>query len=154
VLVYEHSADEFAFAATENNRVVSGVLPPRFNVMSQPTILCIGDWESLPPPVRLVLKRLGYEVLVANTVTEGLAYAAVDSPEVAFVDYNLYRHDDDVEECIADRIHRMSPNVKIFSWLPDDSRQPSKPSSIHATLMEPSPVSELVAHFNALLRAA
>jgi CheY-like chemotaxis protein len=86
--------------------------------MTQPTILCIDDYETSLAGWCLYLQNAGYSVTTARTAQEGLERFAVSSVDLVLLDYGMPdRNGGD----LAEAMKRIKPDVRIlmFSGVPN-----------------------------------
>jgi CheY-like chemotaxis protein len=86
--------------------------------MTQPTILCIDDYETSLAGWCLYLQNAGYSVTTAPTAQEGLERFAVSSVDLVLLDYGM---PDSNGGYVAAAMKRIKPDVRIvmFSGVPN-----------------------------------
>jgi CheY-like chemotaxis protein len=86
--------------------------------MTQPTILCIDDYETSLAGWCLYLQNAGYSVTTARTAQEGLERFAVSSVDLVLLDYGM---PDSNGGYVAAAMKRIKPDVRIvmFSGVPN-----------------------------------
>jgi two-component system, NtrC family, response regulator GlrR len=85
--------------------------------MSQPSILCVDDYETSLAGWCLYLQHAGYSVMTARTAQEGLERFAVSPVDLVLLDYAM---PDSNGDDVAATMRRIKPDVRIlmFSGVP------------------------------------
>ena len=118
----------------------------------KPSVLCVDNYPSLQPTVKVLLNQLGYKALTACTVDEGLSRLSQNRVDVVILDYTLCGHEHHGKTCIAHRIHAIQPHAKIVVWCADDSVAKESPPCADAILVKPVEPQKLASQLESLHR--
>jgi CheY-like chemotaxis protein len=118
---------------------------------NQERILCIDNNASRNLAVYL-LERVGYEVITANSIADGVKLAQGEHFDLHLLNHSLV---DGLEIDSCDRLHKFAPRTPILFYssvaYPYEPIQPIR-CCLHGDTMEPIYVYDVVGHASRLLK--